>query len=98
MYTDNAFMTFSLNACLIIDVLTVQTHRSTLCGMEAGFLITLDTQSAPLLLPSEKRLLLLLETPNWPLLLQKIGKSISTFYDLTALSGSAVCKSRARGK
>lgn len=47
MYTDNAFMTFSLNACLIIDVLTVQTHRSTLCGMEAGFLITLDTQSAP---------------------------------------------------
>ena len=30
MYTDNAFMTFSLNACLIIDVLTVQTHRSTL--------------------------------------------------------------------
>ena len=93
MYTHNAFMTFSVNACLIIDVLTVQTHRSTLCGNWNGSRI-LDhighSKCPPL--PSEKRLLLLLETPNWPLLLQKIGKSISTFYDLTALSRSAVQK------
>ena len=58
--------------------------------MEA-FLITLDTQSTPLCL--------LTFTPPFgdaklAPLLQKIGKSISTFYDLTALRGALLQESK----